>query len=95
MEALQREGIAAGVIQSPADLFQDPQLSYRGHFQILEHPEIGYHSYEMSAFHLSQTPAKLKMAAPCLGQHNEYILKELLGIPDDEFVQLLVDGVLA
>jgi len=94
MEALQQKGIAAGGVQSAADLFQDPQLRHRSHFQVLEHPEIGYQSYEMPAFRLSQTPPKLERAAPCLGEHNEYVLTELLGIPDNEFVQLLAEGVL-
>jgi len=93
-EVLQREGIAAGMVQSPADLFDDPQLRHREHFQVLEHPEIGRHSYEMPAFRLSQTPARLRTAAPCLGQHNEYVCRELLGMSDGEFVQLLNEGVL-
>jgi hypothetical protein len=29
-----------------------------------------------------------------VGQHNEYIYREVLGMPDEEFVELLVDGVL-
>ena len=95
MEILQREGVAAGVVQSAADLFDDPQLKHRKHFQVLEHPEIGHHSYEMPAFRLSQTPLRLRTAAPCLGQHNEYVCKELLGMSDDEFVRLLNNGVLA
>lgn len=94
MEVLQREGVAAGVVQNAADLFDDPQLRHRKHFQALEHSEIGRHSYEMPAFRLSQTPARLRAAAPCLGQHNEYVCKELLGMSDDELVQLLNDGVL-
>jgi benzylsuccinate CoA-transferase BbsF subunit len=93
MEVLQREGIAAGVVQNPADLFEDPQLKHRQHFRLLNHPEIGDHSYEMPAFRLSATPPTLETAAPNLGQHNEYVCKEFLGISDDEFVQLLNEGV--
>jgi hypothetical protein len=33
------------------------------------------------------------MAAPCLGQHNEYLCKEIPGMKDEEFVQLLNEGV--
>ena len=32
--------------------------------------------------------------APCLGQHNEYILKEILGMSDDEVAELLISGAL-
>jgi len=31
--------------------------------------------------------------APCLGQHNEYVYKNIVGLSDDEFIQLLNDGV--
>lgn len=95
METLQRAGIAAGVVQSAGDLFADPQLRHRQHFHVLEHPEIGAMSYEAPAFRLSETPLEIERPAPCLGQHNEYVCKELLGIPDDEFVRLLAEGVLS
>jgi hypothetical protein len=34
------------------------------------------------------------MPAPCLGQHNDYILKEVLGMSDDEVAELLIAGAL-
>jgi len=34
------------------------------------------------------------MPAPCLGQHNEYVLKEILGMSDDEVADLLIAGAL-
>jgi crotonobetainyl-CoA:carnitine CoA-transferase CaiB-like acyl-CoA transferase len=33
------------------------------------------------------------MAAPCIGEHNEYVYKELLGISDDEIANLVAEGV--
>jgi hypothetical protein len=33
------------------------------------------------------------MAAPCLGQHNEYVCKEIPGMNDEGFVRLLNEGV--
>jgi crotonobetainyl-CoA:carnitine CoA-transferase CaiB-like acyl-CoA transferase len=93
MRLLQQAGVSAGVIKNPAEIFEDPGLRGRGHFQKIEHPEIGCHSYQMPPFHLSLTPAQLKSPAPCLGEHTEYVCRELLGIPDDEFIQLLQEGV--
>jgi len=93
MELMQTAGIAAGVVQTCEDLYHDPQLKHRHHFWPLEHPEIGQHSYELPAFRLSKTPAELRMPAPCLGQHNEYVYTKILGIPDQEFIELLNEGV--
>lgn len=94
MHTLQEQGVPAGVVQNPAEVLEDPQLRHRGHFKVLEHPQIGPQHYEMPPFQLSRTPAELQMPSPCVGQHNEYIYREVLGIPDEEFVELLVEGVL-
>lgn len=93
MARLQANGVAAGVVESCKDLYNDPQLKYRQHYQELEHPVMGKHYYEAPAFKLSQTPAELRMPAPCLGQHNEYICTQILGMSEKEFAELLVEGV--
>jgi crotonobetainyl-CoA:carnitine CoA-transferase CaiB-like acyl-CoA transferase len=41
-----------------------------------------------------EPPGEPRMPAPCLGQHNEYVCKHMLGMSDDEFVGLLNRGVL-
>jgi len=94
MTILQEAGVPAGVTESGEDLVADPQLNHRGTFVILEHPEIGPHIYQPPPFKLSKTPAEVTMPAPCLGQHNEYILKEVLGMSDDEVADLLIAGAL-
>jgi benzylsuccinate CoA-transferase BbsF subunit len=94
MSRLQEAGVAAGVVESGEDLVSDPQLNHRGTHVILEHPEIGPHIYQPPPYRFSKTPHELTMPAPCLGQHNEYILKEILGMPDDEVAELLIAGAL-
>jgi crotonobetainyl-CoA:carnitine CoA-transferase CaiB-like acyl-CoA transferase len=41
---------------------------------------------------LSKTPYEIKRA-PMLGEHNEYVFTQILGMSDEEFVQLMSDGV--
>jgi benzylsuccinate CoA-transferase BbsF subunit len=41
---------------------------------------------------LSRTPAEPRKAAPCLGEHTEYVCKEFLGMGDEEFVDYMVSG---
>ena len=94
MVRLQEAGVPAGVVETGDDLYSDPQLKYRQHFRTLEHPEIGNHSYNTPAFRLSKTPCQLTMPAPCLGQHTEYVCTEILGMSDEELVELLSQGVL-
>jgi crotonobetainyl-CoA:carnitine CoA-transferase CaiB-like acyl-CoA transferase len=94
MEKLQGAGIAAGVVKNSQELFQDPQLIHREHFWYAKHPEAGTTCGSKPSYKLTETPVQIKMAAPCLGEHTEFVCCELLGMEDDEFVQLLTEGVL-
>jgi benzylsuccinate CoA-transferase BbsF subunit len=93
MTWLQGAGVPAGVVENAEDLLNDPQLNHRHHFWILDHPEIGKHVHDGPSFRLSKTPGELRMSGPCLGQHNEYVYTKILGMSDEEFVELLSDGV--
>ena len=94
MVMLQDAGVPAGVVATAQDLFEDPQLKRRGHFVPLEHKVIGIQQYSMPAYRLSETPPQLRRAAPCLGQDNEFVYKEILGYSDEEVTQFVLDGVI-
>lgn len=94
MDIMQRAGIASGVVKTGQDMREDPQLAYREHFTVLEHREIGKHSCEHFGFRFSENKAEMRFPSPCLGEYNEYVYKELLGYSEEEYVQLLLEGVL-
>lgn len=93
MRKMQESGVAAGVVESNKDLFEDPQLAHRNHFIRLKHPEIGLHAYDATSYRFSKTPAELKLPAPCLGEHNTYVCTEILGMSHEEFIQFSEQGV--
>jgi crotonobetainyl-CoA:carnitine CoA-transferase CaiB-like acyl-CoA transferase len=41
---------------------------------------------------LSGNPSHIKRS-PCLGEHNEYVYKKLLGLPDEEYSMMENEGV--
>ena len=90
---LQENGIAAGVVKDAKDILEDPQLRYRQHFVPLNHPEIGQYRAEAPSWKLSETPWDLRLPAPCLGEHSEYVCTQILGMSDKEFIELLNEGV--
>jgi len=94
MAMLQDAGVPGGVVQAAEDLFDDPQLKERQHFRFLQHAVIGEHAYNSPAYRLSETPNHIWKAAPCLGEDNEYVYKEILGYSDDEIAEMLVEGVI-
>jgi len=90
---LQTTGIPAGTVQAAEDLFQDPQFKHRHQFRVLDHPEIGPHTYGSVGFRLSKTPGGPRRPAPCMGEHNEYVCTNMLGMPDKDFLKLMEEGV--
>ncbi|MFC1942912.1 CoA transferase, partial [Chloroflexota bacterium] len=73
---------------------EDPQLKAYNFFRELDHPFIGKRNfYHPPGFTLSDATAELGRP-PIIGEHNDYICTEILGISDDEFAQLIQEGVL-
>jgi len=94
MALLQGQGVAAGVVQDASDLAQDPQLNERGFFIELDHPELGKTISDAVPIRLSDTPARYTRAAPVLGQDNDYVYRELLGMSQDELTELKRQGII-
>jgi len=94
MKMMQGAGVAAGIVATGEDLLNDPQLKYRGHFPVLNHSEIGPHSYHAPAYKLSKTPCRITRPAPCIGEHNDYVYKEILGFSGDEIADMIAEGVI-
>jgi crotonobetainyl-CoA:carnitine CoA-transferase CaiB-like acyl-CoA transferase len=95
METLQAAGVPAGVVQNAQDVLEnDPHLKARGYYVYLDHPEAGHTAYDGPGFRLSKTPGKLRSPAPCLGEHTDYVCREVLQMDDEEIAQLVMDGVL-
>jgi benzylsuccinate CoA-transferase BbsF subunit len=90
---MQSEGVCASAVQRGRDVYVDEQLQHRDHLQFLEHQYMGRHAYDAQPVRLSKTRWRLR-PAPCLGQHNEYVLKELLGFSDAEFDDYVKDGAI-
>jgi crotonobetainyl-CoA:carnitine CoA-transferase CaiB-like acyl-CoA transferase len=42
----------------------------------------------------SKTPSRIERASPMLGEHNEYVFSELLGISKQEIAKLVEEKVL-
>ena len=89
MEILQAEGIPAGPLIHQIDTFYDHHLNEREFFVPVEHPECGTHHYPGPLCKLSETPTRMG-PAPLLGQHNDYVYRELLGYSEEE-IQHFID----
>jgi len=95
MHDLQSRGVPAGVVQSAREVLdRDEHLKAREYYKYLDHPEAGRTAYDGPPFKMSKTPGELRWPAPLLGEHTEYVCKEILGLSDDEIAELMVAGAL-
>jgi len=92
-EALQRVGVATAPSLSGEMVSKDPHSQERGLFVEVDHPELGKRLVVGPPWKLSTTPARVRRSAPLLGEHNQYVLGELLGMSQDEIAQLLEEQV--
>jgi crotonobetainyl-CoA:carnitine CoA-transferase CaiB-like acyl-CoA transferase len=99
MERLQRRRIPAGPVQNAADRCdRDPQLKHRGYFVPLPHSEIGTWPIENFPARFQNTPLSVGgppgRAAPLIGEDNDYVYRELLGLTSDEIAALKEDWII-
>jgi benzylsuccinate CoA-transferase BbsF subunit len=93
MTRMQSAGVPAGVVKNAADIYDDPQLRQRNLFWTLNHLDMGAFTHLGQGFELSKTPAQACMPSPRLGEHTEYVCTKILGMTDEEFVELDSAGV--
>ena len=86
-------GIPCGAVLNAEDIHTDPHLLERGMITTMDHPQRG--KFKMPGFpvQLSDSPVDME-PAPLLGQHNAEVYKELLGLTEDDLVQLEQEAVI-
>jgi crotonobetainyl-CoA:carnitine CoA-transferase CaiB-like acyl-CoA transferase len=82
-EQANRRKILFGVVQTPQDLAQCPQLEARGFFHEVEHPVAGTLRYPGQTFTSTEPGFSIRRRPPLLGEHSEDVLLELGYLPAD------------
>lgn len=83
-DVLVHHGIPASVVMRPLDVFNDPQIDARELKQVLQHTECGDVVHFGFPTRFSAKKQMLLGAPPCIGEHNDYVMKTLLKLNDDE-----------
>ena len=95
--ALQNAGVPAGPVLDAGQLLADPHLRARGLFETVEHPPesgLGNREYLGRGWQLFGAEVHINGPAPQLGEANEYVLGEVLGLSASEIGRLREDGVI-
>jgi crotonobetainyl-CoA:carnitine CoA-transferase CaiB-like acyl-CoA transferase len=93
-EALLALGVPCGPVNSIADVFSDPQVKAREMLIELEHPTVGVIRQAGIPFKFTETPAEARRHPPLLGEQTDEVLRELLGLRDDELGELRREGAI-
>jgi crotonobetainyl-CoA:carnitine CoA-transferase CaiB-like acyl-CoA transferase len=90
---LEEARVPAGPIYSAADMLADPHFNERGLF---EQVEINGKPLKIPAIlpRLTSTPGRTRWPGADIGSHNEEILREQLGLSEDEYQALHREGII-
>ena len=90
---LQKAGIAAGVVQTPEDVWRDPQLRAVGAIVELDQPDLGTYSSWGNPYRFAVTKPGPSQPGARLGGHTSAVLQDWLGMGDGEIDALIAAGV--
>ena len=85
MDYLASYGVPAGALQRSEDLSKDPQYLHREFNTFRRHPEIGEVPYAGIQYRIPGYESGPYRHAPLFGEHTEYVLKDRLGLSDEEY----------
>ena len=88
MVVLQKAGVAAGPVIGDRDAHRDPQYVSRDFFEVVNHRETGVHLYPGFLWRYAKTPMSVRQPPVALGEHNDYVFREVLNMPEDEIAAL-------
>ena len=92
---LQAAGVPAAAVQKPQErVDHDPETARRGLWPTVRHSAMGDVRVDGMPTEFSQTNWQMRRGGPCIGEHTDQVLNELLGLSQDELDQLRTEGVI-
>jgi crotonobetainyl-CoA:carnitine CoA-transferase CaiB-like acyl-CoA transferase len=91
---LQKVNVAATPVMNCEDQYNDPHFRERKTFIEMNHPLVGKEIVYGNPMRLSEMPPEIRRNAPDIGEHNDYVLKELLGYSQQEVEGLVKEQVI-
>jgi benzylsuccinate CoA-transferase BbsF subunit len=94
MHLLQAVGVRAAAVQDAEDVNEhDPQIAHRDVFFEMDHPVIGPARFEGVPFEATTFAADHWRSGPLLGEDNEHVYMDIVGLSAHEYGELVNQGV--
>src|SRR5262245_49595674 len=91
---LQAAGVPAAAVQRPEERIDgDPNTRAWGLWPTVVHAKMGRVRVDGLPVHFSKTDWRIERGGPCVGEHTDLVLRELLGLGDEELARLRAEGV--
>ena len=94
MELMQARGVAAMPSFSNEEIVKDPHYQHRHIFAEVDHPVMGKQFVFGVPWRFSKTPTSVTKASPLMGESNEYVFGELLGMSTRDIERLVAAEVI-
>jgi crotonobetainyl-CoA:carnitine CoA-transferase CaiB-like acyl-CoA transferase len=94
MDVFEEAQVAAAPVYDAEQLLADPQLQARGVYTPRPDPDLGLMRVQGPVPRFSQTPGRVEHLGPALGEHNDEIYLDLLGLDADRYRRMQADGVI-
>lgn len=93
--ALQAAGVPAAPVLRIQELVTNDHLRARGFWTEITQADAGTWEMDGPVWHMSRTPASVRVPPPMFAEHNDWVFRELLGLSDGEIAALYEEGVAA
>ena len=94
MMKLQGAGVPAAAATTAKRLLDDPHLAHRDYWQWLDRDVVGRQPNPSAPFRIGDKPIPIHSPAPTLGQHNEEVLGDILGLSALDLARLTELGII-
>ena len=94
MQVLQAAGVPAAAVLRSTDLLSDEGLVEREFWKKIDRQLVGRKSHPLTPWMVNGERAEIRWPAPLLGQHNKQVLHEILGMSEQEILNLAKNKVI-
>jgi len=94
LASMAQAGVPAGQIYRAPEMLADPHFAAREAIVEVPHPQFGTIRMQNVVPKLSTTPGGIRAPSPGLGEHNDAVYLDLLGLPRERYAALKASSVI-
>jgi crotonobetainyl-CoA:carnitine CoA-transferase CaiB-like acyl-CoA transferase len=90
----ERFQVPCGPVYAIDEIFEDPQYKARENIAWIEDPRVGVLAIPNLVPRLSETPGRINWLGPSMGEHNDEVYRDWLGLDEAEMARLREERVI-